>query len=368
TTSADAAYATGDFAAALSGYDDAIRQSPNDPEAHVGRARIALYANDLDTAQREAARALQLNPSDDAAQRLQMQIAARRDASVPAGLPPGSAEVTIPFIQLDPLPLVEVHADGVKAFFIIDTGAPNVVLDPGFARLLHVASTPGGTGTFAGGKTATVGAGTLQYFDIGAVSATNVPVSILPTRHFPGFGKRVDGIVGMGFLMHYTPTIDYGGKALILRARTPDVSASLASQASANGAVTVPFWLVGDHFVFARGHIGDAPESLLLVDTGLAGGGVMPTQATVDAAQLQLETNKATSGVGGAGTVQVVPLVVPLVSLGAFQRQNVPGFFDPQGSALAHFPFTVGGVVSHQFFEPGTLTYDFTSMRLYLTP
>jgi hypothetical protein len=366
--SADAAYAAGDFATALSGYQDAVRRSPNDPAAHVGRARLALYGNDLDTAEREAARALQLDPSNDAAARLQTQIAQRREASVPAGLPPGVDQVTIPFIQLDPLPLVLVHVNGVKAFFIVDTGAPNVVLDPGFARLLHVKSTPSGTGTFAGGKTATVGTGTVQYFDIGAVSAMNVPVTILPTRKFPGFGKRVDGIVGMGFLMHYTATIDYGGKALMLRARSPEVSASLESQAAASGAVAVPFWLVGDHFVFARGHIGDAPESLLLVDTGLAGGGVMPTQATVDAAQLQLQTNKATTGLGGGGAVQVIPLVVPLVSLGAFQRQNVAGFVDAQGSALAHFPFTVGGVVSHQFFEPGTLTYDFTSMRLYLTP
>ena len=150
--SADAAYAAGDFATALSGYQDAVRRSPNDPAAHVGRARLALYGNDLDTAEREAARALQLDPSSDAATRLQTQIAQRREASVPAGLPPGVDQVTIPFIQLDPLPLVLVHVNGVKAFFIVDTGAPNVVLDPGFARLLHVKSTPSGTGTFAGGK------------------------------------------------------------------------------------------------------------------------------------------------------------------------------------------------------------------------
>jgi len=32
------------------------------------------------------------------------------------------------------------------------------------------------------------------------------------------------------------------------------------------------------------------------------------------------------------------------------------------------FPFTVGGIISHGFFSPGTLTFDFTGMRLIATP
>ncbi|MBC5800028.1 MAG: aspartyl protease family protein [Candidatus Eremiobacteraeota bacterium] len=37
---------------------------------------------------------------------------------------------------------------------MIDTGAPNVVLDPGFAHDLELTTTDAGTGMFAGGKTA----------------------------------------------------------------------------------------------------------------------------------------------------------------------------------------------------------------------
>jgi hypothetical protein len=145
-----------------------------------------------------------------------------------------------------------------------------------------------------------------------------MPATPLSMRGLPFFpGRRVDGMIGTGVLMRFTST----------------------------------------------------PESLLFVDTGLAGAGCTATKPTLDAAGITLDIAAAGTGTGGGGAVAVIPFTVDRLALGSAVKRDVRGLYTPQGSPLsALFPFTPGGLISHQFFLRYAPTLDFVRMQIVLTP
>lgn len=176
--------------------------------------------------------------------------------------------------------MVAVEVNGKPAHFLIDTGGPDIIIDPDFAKEVGATVVDDGVGVFAGGLRATVRRTVVDSFALGGLAVSKQAAGVLPTRGLPFGGKTsIDGVIGTGFLMHFLATIDYGHHALILAPRENVVVRP--------GATSVPMWF--------------------------------------------------------------------------------GGIYTPEGSPLSAFPFAVGGVVSHGFFSPGALTFDFANMRLIVT-
>lgn len=365
---ADLAFASGDFASAAAAYREQLEATPGDSHAALRLGELALYENDLDDAERFLSTIPPASPDASAAARELAEVARRRsELAQPATVEHG--ETSVPLVAVDPLPAVRVSVDGTNAIFLIDTGAPGIVLDPDFARRLHLTVTSAGTGVFAGGRTAAIQRTVVPDFRIGGAETHNVSATLLPThaaQFFPNV--RIDGIVGTGLFERFLATIDYPHARLVLRARSAAISSAFERSAVGSGATVVRCWLVGDHFVFARARVDDAPEGLFLFDSGLAGGGIMPSASLVTAAHLALDTAHAGSGMGGAGSVQFVPFVAPLVAVGSAVQRNVPGSYTPQGTPFGIFPFAVQGAISHLFLKHYAYTVDFTAMRIVLQP
>ncbi|HEY8321586.1 MAG TPA: aspartyl protease family protein [Candidatus Baltobacteraceae bacterium] len=357
-----AAYKAGDFEAAQAAYAQAVTDDPKSAAARLGLGRLELYRNDFDAAERDLDVAA-IDPATAAdARRYLDQVKMRRAAFAPGPYDAaiGTRTLRIPFAQRDPLPVIAVAVNGKPAHFVIDTGAPDLIVDPAFAKAVGATLVADGVGTFAGGRQAAVSRTTLATFAIGGVDFPDVPAAALPTGRLQfGGTTRIDGIVGTGFLLHFLATLDYADSQLILapRGSAPDLG----------GTTAVPMWFVGDHFLFARGALNDVPM-LFLVDTGLAGGGLNATSETLKSAGIVPDTAHASQGVGGGGPVTAIPFVAARVALGDAVRTDVRGIYTPEGSPLAMFPFAVGGAVSHGFFSPGKLTFDFRGMRLIVTP
>ncbi len=363
----DAAFSQGDFDAAARAYAARLAAAPEDAGALVGLARVRLYEGRTDEAADLARRALAAAPDDPAAQRAAREVQMRKDAFAPDRFvitAPGG-ETRVPFVATDPLPIVQATVNGShKAYFLIDTGAPNIVLDRDFARELGLATETAGQGVFAGGRRAAVERTLLAQLELGAVKVSNVPAAVLPTR---GFALRpdlkIDGIIGAGLLEHFLATIDYCGGALALRPR--GASASFERRAREAGDNVVAMWLVPDHFVFVRARLNQGRAGLFMVDTGMAGGGLGATKATLDDAGVVLDPSRAHTGVGGGGTVTVTPFKAS-ATLGAMTVKDVPGLYgagaDRAGAGPG--PFTRAGMLSHMFFRHSRLSFDFAAMRL----
>ena len=212
-------------------------------------------------------------------------------------------------LRTDPLPLVSVRVNGgEEVTFFIDTGGSEVTLDTEFARELGVPQFGSVQGTFSGGQHAEVQQGRIEALKVGDWTVRNLPVAMLPLRQLSqGLGaKRIDGIIGTTLFYHFLTTLDLPHGELVLRRKNATNLEQLT--ASLGKSVAVPFWIAGDHFMVAWGRVESLPPALLFVDTGLAGAGVKLAESVIKRAGIKLEQDKASTGAGGGGKLEIGPL------------------------------------------------------------
>jgi hypothetical protein len=274
------------------------------------------------------------------------------------------ARATIPFITTDPLPLLSAQLNDRDVLLLIDTGGPDLTIDPALAQEIGVALTDAGTGVFAGGRRAPMLRGSVPRVALGDVELRDIPALGLPTRRLPFFGtRRADGVIGTRFLARFLPTIDYVRGALVLRAR--DATSPIGDALVRDGAVAVPMAWMPDHFLFVSGRINDGPDGTMLVDTGLAGGGIVPSRTAIADSRIHLDEASAGTGIGGGGEVRAVPFRAD-VTVGTRRVAAVPGLYTPEGDPFGIFPFALRGAVSHEYFRGCSLTFDFDHTRLLM--
>lgn len=379
TTAADDAFARGDLQAAETAY-----RVTKGNHTMLRLAQLALWSNRLDEARHLAERVLKATPDDKAAAGILAEAhyranrfaeashwfrRAEREAKAEltalfAGRTPYAREheavIELPFVHTDPLPMVNARIGDETVNLIIDTGGAELLLSPEVAQRAgaEMAATVA-QGTFAGGKRAPVAFGRLPGITLGSVEIADVPINVLDTAKFAvaGNGKPVHGVIGAILLYQFRPTFDYRNGKLVLNPR--------GSNGRGRDSDGTPFWLLGDHYMVARGNVEKAPEGLYFIDTGAAGLGLALTPKTLEEAGIQIDAAQTTTGVGGGGTISIVPFLAKRATLGTDMAENILGVAGAFPSSLEHgFGVRLHGLVSHAYFRQATLEIDFDSMRL----
>src|SRR5262249_38937476 len=156
------------------------------------------------------------------------------------------------------------------------------------------------------------------------------------------------------FLYLFAATVDYPkGELELSQPKGADLPREPA-------AIDVPFWLAGDHYLVAEGAV-NGRAMLFFVDTGLAGLAFAAPASTLDAARITTRPDERLGGLGGGGPVSAKPFSVDELALGgavAYHAQGVAGVFP--SSLENKFGFRIGGLISHAFFRPYAVTFDFT--------
>jgi len=352
----DALFARADFEAAAKAYADALAANASDVDAHGGLARIALYRNDVATAETQARAIAQLDPANRRAMGILKTVAERRGNGTDYLVDPIVSEVDVPFVHVDPLPVLVANVNGHPARLLLDTGGVGLDLSAPFAKSIGLETQTGGAGVFAGGRQAEVRVARVDVLQLGAATIRGLPVNVID-----GLPPDLDGVLGTNVLYRFLSTIDYTGGRLVLRPKSD--SEAFEKAAEARGDAIVPMLLVPDHFIFARARAGNAPEALFNIDTGGGGIGVQLTKASLDAAGIVPNADRPQAFGGGGGQTRVLPFVAD-VTLGTKTIRGTPGLYFPDGDQYGIFPFAVAGTISHEFFKHGALTFDFAAMKL----
>jgi predicted aspartyl protease len=383
---ADRQFFAGNFARAQGLYAAVPASNPRYEVALRQLGAIALYENRLDEAEQALRLAVLQDPTDSKADLLLAEAASRRGNfagaatwlrqagrgeraaayeafgnAQPYRIASADRAARVPFVETDPLPAVEMSVNGVNGLFLIDTGAAEIVLDPAFAGKADVAGSGGDTGLFAGGKTANVVYARIGEIALGSLEVADVPAVLLSTAGFASAagGKAVAGVIGTKLLSRFRATIDYPHGVLTLEPAD--------APSPRDRAIEIPFLMVRDHFLLARGQVNDGPEHMLFVDTGLAGYAFTAPVSTLRDAGIALPMLPEQSAATPVGQSAAQAFDIRSLSLGSLRRKNLKGLYGPfppqlESSTGVH----IGGIVSHAFFRPYAVTFDFARMRLTL--
>jgi predicted aspartyl protease len=384
---ADSLFRLGLFDDAERAARDALRADPRAYGPALLLGRLLLFSNRMDEAKRWLDVAQQVRPSEKMPKAVLAEIAYRKNnfAEVAAlrreigkggmdamlasfgSVRPYDVKWTAPrvdvaMVQVDPLPLLQIRVNGgPPLFFLLDTGGPEVMLDVNLADSLKLTRFGEDTGTFAAGRREATGHSRVDSLQLGTLVVRNVPVVIFPLRRYNAVanGRRVDGIIGTVLLSRFLTTIDYPAHQLTLRPATHGALPPEVTQ----GASGVPFWLASDHYIVALGKVNDAPPHLLLVDTGLSGLGFTAPLGALREAGVSLPDSIALPD----GGVRSTPVTIGTLTFGDIVRHDIRGIAGPFPPTVEYEQgFRIAGLISHTFFKPYAVTFDFEAMRIYL--
>ncbi|MEU7004242.1 aspartyl protease family protein [Nonomuraea sp. NPDC046570] len=264
----------------------------------------------------------------------------------------GPRSVRIPFLAVDPLPMIEVSLNGAPPeVFFLDTGG-KFALNQKYAEELDIPMY-GYTAdrTMYGEHKAYQGR--VDLLTLGDVRIRHLPVHTIPEeiRLTAPDGRVTKGAIGTSVLSHFLSTIDYPGKALVLRRKQHFSSADLPR------AMSTPMWFLGSHFLLSHGTVNDLDPMVFFVDTGGGDIGFTAPRSTFKAAKMPIPP--------GDG---LHPVTMDKVTLGPAVRRDLPGLIGafPQWFEDG-FGFHIGGLPTHQFFKPYGLTLDFDRMRILMS-
>ncbi|NJO03598.1 MAG: hypothetical protein HC880_19660 [Bacteroidia bacterium] len=125
-----------------------------------------------------------------------------------------SGLVEIPFRRAGNLILVEGEVNGQAGWFILDTGAPNLILNAAHQPCGRVNTTHcaiGSTGKVSGGRRVTV-----QRFQWGLSQLTNREVDACDLSHLEkNKGEKILGLIGINLFKNYEVVLDYSQSRLM---------------------------------------------------------------------------------------------------------------------------------------------------------
>ena len=247
---------------------------------------------------------------------------------------------------------------------LLDTGATRTLLTPDIARRLGRSpgpDTPKSSMVTLGAHQAELPLMRLASLAVGDAVVEDLQVGVCTTLPHAPF---IDGLLGGDFLQHFTLRLDYAQSRLqLIPQDSLDTSLPLAASPVAAVLSTMSTEVVDNH-VLVQATLNHTEPVTLLLDTGTTY--TMLTPETARRAGLQPTRHRSQGLLKVVGGQEVrFPLVpVATLAMGEAVVKNL------QVGILATFPGTrpVDGLLGGDFLEHFTLTLDYRTRRLQLTP
>ncbi len=265
---------------------------------------------------------------------------------------------TVPFAQhpLTPyLPAFDAIVEGRPTIVHLDTGGAFLAMGPSRAAALGIETIDAGTGFHATRQVA-LRRGIAREFRLGAAVLRNVPVAVLASLE----GRQDLVIFGTNVLEQFLATIDYPNHRLILSPRADTTWRAQHLGMLPTRRTAVPFFLWGDHYLFARGGFGARRDLTYFIDSGLVSLAPGPNGLR-QACFITTPEQYREWGVDSIATTQR-HFESPLpVSLGPLEQRDQ--FFatvaDPTWTSFGGV--RIDGLLSHAFLNRYAWTLDFTT-------
>lgn len=376
---ADALFKAGKFEQAGRAYEEMLKRDPKNVHAASRRGYVGLLSNRFADAEKYLGKAVELAPGDKEIHRMLADCYTRQDQfgrAAPHWRAAGSESeakwyeafrgepyeirgdvARLPWLQMDPIPQVEGSLNGGPAkrlSFYTRVGPLNVSAKTAAeAGLRAVASEK----IEYVGKVFWFHYGVLDSLRLGDVELRNIPVNWSDGES----AGDSDGIFGTSIFSHFLTTVDYAGRKLVLRRKSPE-----ASRRAREGAEPLPLWLAHEHLTFSRGSFADSGPRVVALHIGGTGNNAAGMfEGTARELKIRVDHDRPEETAAGGQAINVYPCYPKEVRLGS---ATAHGAYSVAGDRPGHdgLGFDVLGEFSHSFFKPFNVTLDFADMKFYI--
>lgn len=283
-----------------------------------------------------------------------------RIASAPRAL------VRVPWQRSYPTPLVRVKLNGESMLMALDTGARDLLLDTWAARRAQVRELPSQSRVFWNGTRIGARNAMVQRLEIEGLKVEALPAGIASLRKWSlsvnPYGEPVAGVIGLGFLRAFSPTLDYEARVLELRPAGTPVTAGAE-------APRVPYEIWGESELTVYGTLAGSRRMALLVQTGLPECGVAAPAEVFD--EIGVKGGAISKAVKSTGSLLQgrpwVRVTVPTLSIGPVVVDKVPGWSGAMDSGeLWRHGVRRDAILSHDAFRGRRVTFDWDARMIVL--
>ena len=276
----------------------------------------------------------------------------------------GPDEARVPWSKGYPVPLMRVKLNGRSVLMALDTGSRDLIIDQSFARTCDVRMLALKSLVFWDGSRIAVQNALVQRLELGGLQIEDLPAGVLGLRKWMlqvnPQSEPVAGVIGLGLLRNFTPTLDYRGQALELR--RPGLPYPVGPNAQ-----RVPFEIWGESELTVYGSLNGGRRMAMVLQSGVGGCGVA---APADVfAEIGVKPGKLSRAMKGAGSLlqgrSWTTVSVPNVAVGPLLREKVAGWsgaLDPP--ELWKHGVRRDAILSHDFFRDQRVTIDWEKREL----
>jgi hypothetical protein len=253
-------------------------------------------------------------------------------------------------------PAFKAELEGEDLTVHIDTGGTFLIMGPGRAKKLGIELHEAGMGHH-GSRAVKMSVGIAKKFALGDAVLENVPVATLASLK----GPQDFVIFGTNIFEQFLSTMDYPNQRLILSPRGNEKETKKHMKMLEGDRTEVPYFMWGDHYMFARGGFGEHKDLNFFVDSGLVA--IDPTNGRQACFMSSAKLYKKWGVDAELVKKRFFETPVP-ISLGPLEQKNQ--YFMPTKSPVS----TLGGVridglLSHGFLCKYSWTLDF-DRRVYV--
>ncbi len=272
----------------------------------------------------------------------------------------------IPFTLAGKLIVVQGRADSVVGNFVLDTGAPNLVLNSTYFRDYPVNVVHDENETSITGEGNMSHRTTVQHFQLGTLHYYRAEADLVSLGHIENTrGVKIIGLLGVSLFKDCELIIDYGTSLIQLHriGKKERKQYQHAMLADSSRYTSFPFDLK-DNRILIKTNFAD--KNLQFVIDYAAESNIIDSRSPASVLDSIAITGRVLLSGAGSRKIEAISGEISHFSVGRIQVHGLPVIITNLENTCFGSTSCINGVLGHDFLSRYTLVFNFVRRKLYI--
>jgi Aspartyl protease len=272
----------------------------------------------------------------------------------------------IPFNRAGNLILIKAKADSIEGNFILDTGAPGLILNMTYFRNYPQTEETGGETGGITGSTAVVSPTSIAALNMGAIKYRKINADRVNLGHLENSkGVKILGLLGMQLFKQFEMIIDYEKSIIYLHLIAKKEAKTYKSEQLLDTSKYSIFDItISDNKLFTKGQIANK-KLTFVIDTG-AESNVIDSRLPNNLFENFNIARRVNLMGAGSKKIEAIYGDMPNVKVGDLSLNNVPLLVTNLEKMCFAYDKCVDGILGFDFLSLNKIGFNFVTNKMYI--